>query len=111
LCRFYQLSGVAARDRMDLPRAIRDGNIAVKVAFQLENPELVSASLFRRAKTNLKQQKYETAIKDMEAALPYADKCRDPLRGYVYQATAEAYSLVAQRDSQLQKKCRDSSGG
>ncbi len=104
LCRFYQLSGVAARDRMDLPRALQDGNAAVKIALQLENPELVSASLFRRAKTYLKQQKYETAIKDLESALPYADKCRDPLKGYVYQATAEAYSLVAQQDSQLRKK-------
>ncbi len=104
LCRFYQLSGVAARDRMDLPRALRDGKKAVDLAFQLENPELISASLFRRAKTYLKQEKYNTAVQDLEAALPYADRSRDPLKGYVYQATAETYSIVAGKDIQAQRK-------
>lgn len=104
LCRFYQLSGVAARDRMDIPRALRDGKKAVDLAFRLENPELVSAALFRHAKTLLKQEKYDQAIQSLEAALPYADKARDPLKGYVYQATAEAYSIVAGQDMQLQKK-------
>lgn len=104
LCRFYQLSGVAARDRMDLPRALRDGTKAVDLAFQLENPELIAASLFRRAKTYLKQEKHNAAIQDLEAALPYADRARDPLKGYVYQATAEAYSIVAEKDMQRQKK-------
>lgn len=104
LCRFYQLSGVAARDRMDLARALRDGRKAVDLAFQLENPELIAASLFRRAKTYLKQEKYDLAIQDLEAAVPYADRSRDPLKGYVYQATAEAYSLVTPKDIQTQKK-------
>jgi hypothetical protein len=45
LCRFYQLSGVAARDRMDTARALRASKKAVDLAFQLENPELVSSSL------------------------------------------------------------------
>ncbi len=104
LCRFYQLSGVAARDRMDLPRALRDGKKAVDLAFQLENPELIAASLFRRAKTYLKQEKHDAAIQDLETALPYADRSRDALKGYVYQATAEAYSVVASEDLQTQKK-------
>lgn len=104
LCKFYQLSGVAARDRMDIPRALRDGKRAIDFALQLQNPELISASLFRRAKTYLKQQDYDAAIKDLEAALPYAEKSRDPLKGYVYQATAEAYSIVAKNDAQTQKQ-------
>lgn len=104
LCRFYQLSGVAARDRMDLPKALRDGKMAVDLAFQLDNSELIAASLFRRAKTYLKQEKHDIAIQDLEAALPYADRSREALRGYVYQATAEAYSIVAGEDLQAQKK-------
>lgn len=104
LCKFYQLSGVAARDRMDIPRALRDGKKAIELAFQLKNPELISASLFRRAKTYLKQHEYDAAIRDLEAALPYADKSRDPLKGYVYQATAEAYSIIASNDAQTQKQ-------
>jgi transcriptional regulator with XRE-family HTH domain len=104
LCKFYQLSGVVARDRMDIPRALRDGKKAIDLAFQLKNPELISTSLFRRAKTYLKQQNYDAAIKDFETALPYAEKSRDPLKGYVYQATAEAYSIIANTDIQTQKR-------
>jgi transcriptional regulator with XRE-family HTH domain len=104
LCRFYQLSGVAARDRMDLARALRDGKQAIDLALQLGNAELIAAALFRRAKTYLKQQKYEAALHDLEAALSYAERSRDPLKGYVYQATAEAYALVAPGDEQIQKK-------
>lgn len=104
LCRFYQLSGVAARDRMDTQRALKDGKKAVELAFQLENPELIAASLFRRARTYIQQQKYDIAIHDLESALPYADRSRDPLKGYVYQTTAETYSLAAGENKQMQKK-------
>jgi len=104
LCRFYQLSGVAARDRMDTQRALRDGKKAVDLAFHLENPELIAASFFRRARTHVQQQLYDAAISDLEAALPYADRSRDPLKGYVYQTTAETYSIIAGKDKQMQKK-------
>ncbi|GHO65724.1 hypothetical protein KSC_046160 [Ktedonobacter sp. SOSP1-52] len=105
LCRYYQLSGVAARDRMDMNQALRDGKKAVDLAFQLENPELISASLFRRAKTLMKLQKYNAAIQDLEAAIPYANRSRDPLKGYVYQATAEAYATLPKKDTMQQKQC------
>src|SRR5579883_1167633 len=104
LCRFSQLSGVVARDRMDISLALYDGKKAIDLAFQLENPELIAAALFRRAKTLLQQKKYNAAIQDLEAALPYADKSRDLLKGYVYQATAEVYSLIAGTDTHKQKK-------
>jgi transcriptional regulator with XRE-family HTH domain len=104
LCRFYQLSGVAARDRMDIARALQDGKKAIELAFQLENSELIAASLFRHGKTYLKQQQYDLGIKELEAALPYAERSRDPLKGYVYQAAAEAYSIVADQDVQTQKR-------
>jgi tetratricopeptide (TPR) repeat protein len=102
LCRFYQLSGVAARDRMEIQRALRDSKKAVDLAFHLENPELIAASYFRKARTFMQQQRYDAAIADLEAALPYADRSRDPLKGYVYQTTAETYSMM--KDKQLQKK-------
>lgn len=104
LCRFYQLSGVAARDRMDLSRALRDSKKATDIALQLENAELIAASLFRRAKTYQKQNAHKLAVRDLEAALPYADRSRSPLKGYVYQATAEEYAIIANNDVQTQKK-------
>lgn len=33
LCRFYQLSGVVARDRMDITRALHDGKKSIELAF------------------------------------------------------------------------------
>lgn len=105
LCRFYQLAGVAARDRMDMNQALRDGKKAVELAFQLENPELIAASLFRRAKTSMKLQRYTAAMQDLESALPYAGQSRDPLKGYVYQATAEAYANLPKKDAMQQKQC------
>ncbi len=95
LCRFYQLSGVVARDRMDLAQACRDGKLAIELAFHLENAELIAASLFRQAKTLLKRHQIQEALDHLEAACVYAQRARAPLKGYVYQATAEASALAA----------------
>jgi len=89
---------------MDTQRALRDGKKAVDLAFHLENPELIAASFFRRARTHMQQQLYDAAISDLEAALPYADRSRDPLKWYVYPTTAETYSIIAGKDKQMQKK-------
>jgi len=104
LCRYYQLSSVVARDRLDLVRALQDGKKSIELAFHLENAELLAASLFRRAKTYLKLQQYDKALQDLEAAFPYAQRSRDPLKGYIHQATAEAYTLSENRDQHVQKK-------
>jgi DNA-binding SARP family transcriptional activator len=105
LCRFYQLSGVIARDRLDITRALADGKKSIELAFTLDDAELITASLFRRAKTYLKQQCPEKALQDLEAALIYARRARDPLKGYVHQAAAEAYTSIAgPADRQLEQE-------
>ncbi|MEO9030675.1 MAG: bacterial transcriptional activator domain-containing protein, partial [Ktedonobacteraceae bacterium] len=104
LCHFYQLSGVAARDRMDFAQALSDGKRAIELAFHLENAELIAAALFRRAKTSLKCQHVTPAIQDVEAALSYTRRARDPLKGYVHQATAAVYALLTEQDKTFQTK-------
>ncbi len=103
LCQFYQLSGVIARDQRDIPRAIQDGKKAVELAFAVDNVELIAASLFRRAKTYVKQTRYDKAMQDFEAALLYAQRARDPLKTYIHQATAEASLLLADAHDQQQQ--------
>jgi tetratricopeptide (TPR) repeat protein len=92
LCRFEQLAGVAARDRGDIAHAIHHLNDAVRLAEELNNPELLAASLFRRAKTHEAHRQLPLALADINAALPYAQRSRDQLRGYVFQLAGELVS-------------------
>jgi tetratricopeptide (TPR) repeat protein len=61
-------------------------------------------SLLRRTRIYLRKGEFGLAIQDAEAALPYANRSRDPLRGKVYQITGEAYARVAGSNQGLQKK-------
>lgn len=104
LCRFYQLSSLASRDRYDLNRALADEKQAISIAFELGNAELIASSLLRRSRIYLGKGEYQPALQDAEAAIPYADRSRDPLKGKVYQITGEAYGRVAGSSQELQKK-------
>lgn len=103
-CRFLQLGGVIARDRLDLTQSFYDSNTSVNLAIELENAELMASALYRRAKIYLEQLAYQLAIHDLERALPYANRSRDPLRCYVSISLAEVYSLLSPGDKQLQRK-------
>jgi tetratricopeptide (TPR) repeat protein len=92
LCRFEQLAGVAARDRGDFAHALHHLNDAVRLAEELNNPELLAATLFRRAKSLDAHRQLPLALADISAALPYAQRSRDQLRGYVYQLAGELVS-------------------
>ena len=102
-CRFLQLAAVAARDRLDLPQSLEQSEEALALATYIDNAELQAASLFRRARTHLYMQNYDLAVQDLERALPYAHRSRNPLKSYVFICLAEAYSLCAPNDSQVKK--------
>ena len=105
LCRFYQLSCTAARDRKDTVRAIYDGKKAIDIALHLENAELIAEAYYRRIRVYLQEEQYDKAIQDVEAALHYLDVVRDPLKATLYKAAAEAYAPTAGNDKQVQKQC------
>ncbi len=104
LCRFYQLSGVIARDRLDFDLSLAHASKALALALHLRNAELVASSLYRRARTYVEMHQYDLTIVDLERALPYAARSRDPLRCYTNICLAEAYSLFAPSDMSLQSK-------
>lgn len=97
LCRFYQLSGIIARDRMDFQRALENGTKAVDIALELKNAELIAASLEHRSGTYARTKQYEFALADIQRALPYADRSRSILKGNVYLVAAEKYTRVRGR--------------
>lgn len=93
-CKFYQLSGIIARDRLDFTRALEDGTKAVDLALELNNAELISSALEHRSGTYARTKQYETALVDIQRALPYADRSRSILKGNVYLVAAEKYTRV-----------------
>jgi tetratricopeptide (TPR) repeat protein len=94
LCRFDQLAAVVARDEGDLVSAMHYHNQSLRVAKQLDNPELLAAGLFRRARTSLHQGRTEKALQDMALAVRLARGARDNLRGYVYQMAGVTITLL-----------------
>ncbi len=92
--RFYQLSGIIARDRLDFRQAVKHGTKAVDLAFELKNAELIAASLDHRSGTYARMKNFDLALSDIQRALPYADRSRSILKGNVYLVAAEKYTRV-----------------
>ncbi|MBV9691862.1 MAG: helix-turn-helix transcriptional regulator [Ktedonobacteraceae bacterium] len=103
-CCFLQLDGVCAKDQLNLQRSLERSSEAITLAIYLDNAELLSAALFRRARTHLYLRDYDLAVQDLEQALPYAQRSRNPLKSYIYICLAEAYSLRFAEDVQVQQK-------
>jgi hypothetical protein len=104
LCRFHQLSALAARDRLDIKRALEDEQESIQLATELGNTELIASALQRRARIYMQSHQYHLAFQDAEAALPYANHARDPLKGKTYQIYAESLAHIAGSDKDLQNR-------
>ena len=78
----------------NIAHALHHLNDAVRLAEELNNAELLAASLFRRAKTHEAHRQLTAALADINAALPYAQRSRDQLRGYVFQMAGELISRL-----------------
>ncbi len=104
LCRFYQLSGVAARDRLDWQTAQAHGTRALDLAWHLCNADLIVTALLRRARTYVEMRRYDLAVTDLEQARASVERARDPARSYALLCLAEAYSLAFPHDSGRQRE-------
>ncbi|SRR6266487_6015470 len=101
-CRFYQLSGIIARDRMEFDQALKDGTKAVDLALELNNAELIAASLDHRSGSYARQKRYDLALVDIKRALPYADHSRSILKGNVYLVAAEKHMRVQGKSAECE---------
>jgi tetratricopeptide (TPR) repeat protein len=95
LCRYDQLATWIARDQRDYGTAFGHSNRAVKFAQSTGNVELLAAALFRRGRTYLEQGDIASAVTDLDAALPYAQRARPQLRGLVLLAAGHAHAHAA----------------
>ena len=105
-CRFYRLSALVARERMEIDKALDHINEAVSIASRLKNAGLIAASLVGRIRIYVHKQHYQRALQDAETACSYADAdlVRDPLKGKCYQMAGEAQAYLAGDDKALQDK-------
>jgi transcriptional regulator with XRE-family HTH domain len=105
-CRFYRLSALVARERMEIDNALDQINEAISIASRLKNTELLASSLVGRIRIYFYKQLYEQALQDAETACSYADAdlLRDPLKGKCYQMAGEAQAYLAEDDKILQDK-------
>ena len=115
--RFFQLSAVIERDQLDLVKSLKMSANALARARTLDNPELLTAALFRRARSYLQKfyddlatgaiidHHLKQGLSDLEEALSLAPRLRDPLRCYVTICYAEILSLRTPVDPQTQSTC------
>ncbi len=105
-CRFYRLSALVARERMEIDKALDHINEAVLLATRLKNVELIASSLVGRIRIYFYKHSYEQALQDAETTCGYADAglLHDPLKGKCYQLAGEAQAYLAGEDKSLQDK-------
>ena len=108
LCRYYQLSTRIKQQCMkDEKAASEHAKKAVELAFELQDTELIAASLVHSACTNSQQDKAVEAQEDIATAMKYVDKIRHgALKGNIYLEAANINTPFALHDSSLQKQCR-----
>src|SRR5258708_19878089 len=105
-CRFYRVSALVARERMEIDNALDQINEAISIASRLKNTELLASSLVGRIRIYFYKQLYEQAFQDAETACSYADAdlLRDPLKEKCYQMAVEAQAYLPEDDKILQDK-------
>jgi hypothetical protein len=109
LCRYYQLSTrIKQQCLMDDTTASKHAALAIELAIDLQDPELITSAFVNSACTNTQQGKLNEARKDITAALKYVDQVRNgPLKGNIYLESANINVPFAINDSTLQKQCRE----
>lgn len=122
LCRYYQLSTRFARDRVDTSVALNHSQKAIDLANTLKDNELIAASHFRRIRVYMDLYEFvkklpgsqqsqqatqylDLARFDVNEALKYVERVRNPLKSNIYLIAAEVNSLYAQDNKKLQDQC------
>ncbi len=106
LSRFYQHSTFIAQHHKKDDLALTYANQAVSIASALKDSELLGASLYRRSRVHLIQNRHDSAKKDIQSVLDSAEKARGPLKGSTYLLAAEVNALYAEGDEKLKTQCR-----
>jgi len=108
LCRYYQLSTrIKQQCLRDDMAASTHASLAVELAIDLQDAELMASAFVNSACTNDQQGKLDEARKDIASAMEYVDRVRNgPLKGNIYLESANINTPFAASDSALQNQCK-----
>ena len=108
LCRYYQLSTrIKQQCLMDNATASAHAKLAVELAIDLQDAELIASAFVNSADTNNQQGKLDEARKDIAAAMECIDKVRNgPLKGNIYLESGNMNAPFAINDGKLQNQCK-----
>jgi tetratricopeptide (TPR) repeat protein len=83
LCQYHQLAADQFRDRGQIDKALKHGDLAIYFAEHLRHVELLAAALYRRGLTYFDAGQIDAASRDLNDALPFARISRPQLKGMV----------------------------
>jgi len=108
LCRFYQLSTrIKQQCILDSTVASEHAQLAIDLAIELQDIELIASAFVNSACTNNQQGKLHEASKDIASAMECVEKVRNgPLKGNIYLEAANINTPFATHDKTLQRQCR-----
>ncbi len=108
LCRYYQLSTrIKQQCLMDHAAASQHATLAISLALELQDSELIASAFVNSACTNTQQGKQDEARKDIASAMKYVDRVRNgPLKGNIYLEAANINTPFASADKTLQNQCK-----
>jgi tetratricopeptide (TPR) repeat protein len=106
ICRYDQLAGHITRDQRDYSTAFAYANRAVKTAMSIGSNELIASALLRRAFISFDQKNYADAMRDLDAALPYAKHTSTPLKGFILQVAGHAHGHLTTSSTDITQAMR-----
>jgi transcriptional regulator with XRE-family HTH domain len=108
LCRFYQLSTrIKQQCVMENTAAANHAQLAIDLAIELQDVELIASAFVNSACTNTQQGKLDEARKDIASAMECVDRVRNgPLKGNIYLESANINTMFAINDGTLQDECK-----
>lgn len=118
LCQYYHLATRIKQHAMQREQALQYAQLAVDLATEMDNVELVANSLFRRARMYMEhstltvepaeqQQYWRLARIDADGALNRIEHIGEALKGNIYLIAAEINALFASNDGKLRSQCLD----
>ena len=108
LCQFYQLHSRILEHRgtddSNTKNALYQNKQAVRIATDLDDNELLLASLFRSSTLYMEHDNYGLAQQNIQGALDRIEHVRTPLKVNVYLAAANANAVYIAHDQTLEKQ-------
>ncbi len=106
LCQYYQLASGINHHSMRKESLTSDITMALQIATELGDKELIANAHVHRAHIYYGQQQYRLAEADVQAAMNYLDHLQAPLKGNIYLIGAAVRAQFSANDKEQEKTAR-----